>query len=234
MASYPKLAVTYEFIVNAQESYFVYHTNETMVTAIFVMEVSGQVKTVAWLESVQDWVPVMALPKAQCSAYYVCGSFSMCTENAFTFCSCLRGFSKKYEGNWLYGNPSGECARNARLQCGGNSSRNTEVDGFYSLAVAKLPDKAWSAVATGIDACKEACLNNCSCVAYFYGNSCSLWYGDLNNLVAPTDGSLGPSIIHIRLAASEFVSGSSKTSKALSVFALTGGAVIITLIVILK
>ncbi|PUZ55626.1 hypothetical protein GQ55_5G227600 [Panicum hallii var. hallii] len=232
MASYPKGSITYEFVVNDQESYFIYHTNETIATTMFVMEVSGQLKCVVWLESVQDWVPFLATPKAQCSVYFVCGSFAICTENAFTFCSCIRGFNKQYEGNWLYGNPRGGCRRNARLQCVANSSRNAEVDDFYALAVAKLPDKAWSAVAATADGCKQACLSNCSCAAYFYGGSCSLWYGDLINLVAPTDGSMGH-IIYIRVAASEFFSVSTKTGKALPIWALTSGTILVAVLVIL-
>ncbi|KAG2590411.1 hypothetical protein PVAP13_5NG262100 [Panicum virgatum] len=230
MASYPKELLAYEFVDNDQESYFIYHINETMLTAMFLMEVSGQVKGVAWLESVQDWVPFFAVPKAQCSVYYVCGSFAMCTENAFTFCSCLRGFNKQLEGNWLYGNPSGGCTRNARLQCGANSSKNAETDKFYTLAIANLPDKAWSVVDVSADGCKQACLDNCSCVAYFYGDNCSLWYGDLINLVSP-DGSTGH-IIHVKLAASEFFSASTKTGKAWVVWALIGGAILIVIIVI--
>lgn len=94
--------------------------------------------------------------------------------------------------------------RNTKLQYDGNSSSKTTADEFYALAVAKLPDKAWG-LATGTDGCKQACLNNCSCTAYSYAGGCSLWYGDLINLVAPADGSVGHSI-HIRLAASEFSS----------------------------
>ncbi|CAL4962424.1 unnamed protein product [Urochloa decumbens] len=232
MASYSKASLTYEFVANHQESYFTYHTNESIVTAIFIMGVSGQIKCVAWAESVQDWVPFLSMPKAQCGVYFVCGSFTMCTENALSFCSCLRGFSKQYEGNWLYGHPGGGCTRNARLQCGANRSRNAEVDKFYELAVANLPDKAWSVVASSADGCRQACLNNCSCVAYSYGASCSLWYGDLINLVSPTDSSTGHTI-YVRLAASEFLSGSTNTSKAMAVWASTGGAILIAVILII-
>lgn len=63
MAMYPKAALTCDFIVDDQKSYFVYRTNVSMVTAMFVMEVSGQVKTAAWAESVQDWVTFLAMPK---------------------------------------------------------------------------------------------------------------------------------------------------------------------------
>ncbi|TKW15610.1 hypothetical protein SEVIR_5G249301v4 [Setaria viridis] len=135
-------------------------------------------------------------------------------------------------GNWVYGNPRGGCTRNAKLQCVANSSRNAEVDGFYALAVAKLPDKTWSAVAATADGCKQACLSNCSCAAYFYADTCSLWYGDLFNLVAPTDGSI-KYIIYVRPAASELFSVSRKTSKALIVWALTGGTILVILGVLL-
>ena len=232
MASYPKELLAYEFEDNDQESYFMYHTNVTTTTAMFHMEVSGQVDAVTWIESVQDWAPFLSMPKAQCSVYFVCGSFAICTENAFTFCSCIRGFNKQYEGNWLYGNPRGGCRRNARLECVANRSRNAEVDDFYALAVTKMPDKAWSAVAATADGCKQACLSNCSCAAYFYGDNCSLWYGDLINLVAPIDGSTGHTI-YIRLAASEFLSVSTKTGNALPVWALTCGTVLVILGVLL-
>ncbi|XP_052165357.1 G-type lectin S-receptor-like serine/threonine-protein kinase At2g19130 [Oryza glaberrima] len=230
MALYPKEVLSYKFTVNNQESYFVYRTNASIATAMFIMEISGQVKTVVWMESKKDWVPFLALPKAQCAVYFLCGSFAMCTENAVTFCSCLRGFSKQYNGEWRYGNPSGGCMRNTKLQYDGNSSSKTTADEFYALAVAKLPDKAWG-LATGTDGCKQACLNNCSCTAYSYAGGCSLWYGDLINLVAPADGSVGHSI-HIRLAASEF-SSSTKTRKATVIGASTAGAILVTLIVII-
>ncbi|KAF0903892.1 hypothetical protein E2562_029975 [Oryza meyeriana var. granulata] len=231
MALYPKETLSYKFTVNNQESYFVYRTNASIATAMFIMEISGQVKTVVWMESRKDWVPFLALPKAQCNVYFVCGSFTMCTENAVTFCSCLRGFSKQYNGEWRYGNPSGGCMRNVELQCGGNSSRKTTADGFYALAVAKLPDKAWGLATVSTDGCKEACLNNCSCTAYSYAGGCSLWYGDLINLVAPADSSMGQSM-YIRLAASEF-SNPTKTRKAAVIGASTAGAILVTLIVII-
>ncbi|KAL6842636.1 hypothetical protein ACP4OV_027480 [Aristida adscensionis] len=234
MASYPKSLLNYQYVSNDQEDYFVYLTNEEKGTAMFVMEVSGQLKAVSWIETVQDWVPFLALPKAQCSVHFVCGSFAMCSENSFTFCSCVRGFTKQYEGDWLYGNPHEGCTRNARLQCGsnGSSSSKSEKDGFYALAVAMLPDKAWSVAATDSDGCKASCLNNCSCAAYHYSDHCSLWYGDLTNLVAPTDGLVGQNI-YVRLAASEF-SNTRKLSKAVIIGAGAGGAIIVTTIVIIS
>ncbi|KAL6842637.1 hypothetical protein ACP4OV_027481 [Aristida adscensionis] len=234
MASYPKSLLNYEYVSNDQQNYFVYLTNEEKGTAMFVMEVSGQVKAVAWMEAAQDWVPFLALPKAQCSVYFVCGSFAMCSENAFTFCSCVRGFSKQYEGDWLYGDPRGGCTRNARLQCGGNGSNSskTEMDRFYAVAVAKLPDKALGVAVTSSHGCKASCLNNCSCTAYHYGDHCSLWYGDLINLVAPADGSVAQNV-YIRLAASE-VSSSTKPRKAVVIGAAAGGAIIVTTIVIIS
>uniref|UniRef100_A0A0D9V3F7 non-specific serine/threonine protein kinase n=1 Tax=Leersia perrieri TaxID=77586 RepID=A0A0D9V3F7_9ORYZ len=192
---------------------------------------TGQVKGVVWMENREDWVPFLALPKAQCTVYFVCGSFSMCSENDVTFCRCLRGFNKQYNGEWRYGDPSGGCMRNTKLQCGGNSSRKTATDGFYALAVSKLPDKALSLATVSTDGCKEACLNNCSCTAYSYVGGCSLWYGDLINLVAPTDGSMGQSM-YIRLAASEF-SSSTKTRKAVVIAVSIAGAILATLIVII-
>jgi hypothetical protein len=58
------------------------------------MEVSGQVKGVAWVESARDWVPFFAVPKAQCSVYFVCGSFAICTENTFHFLQLPQRFQQ--------------------------------------------------------------------------------------------------------------------------------------------
>ncbi|KAF0903893.1 hypothetical protein E2562_029976 [Oryza meyeriana var. granulata] len=147
MALYPKSLLTYDYVNNEQENYFMYRTNESKIIAMFSMEIVGQVKAVSWMESAQDWVPFLAMPKAQCSVYLVCGTFSICTENAFTFCSCIRGFSQQYGGDRLYGNSSEGCTRNVGLPCAGNSSRKEKVDGFYALAVANFPDNAWSVAA---------------------------------------------------------------------------------------
>lgn len=230
MALYPKSLLTYDYVNNDQENYFMYQNNESKITAMFSMETAGQVKAASWMESVQDWVPFLAMPKAQCGVYSVCGSFAICSENAFTFCSCLRGFSKQYGGDGPYGTPTEGCTRNVRLQCDSTSLRKENVDGFFALAVAKLPDNAWSTAAASVNGCKQDCLNNCSCTAYAYSEGCSLWYGELINLVSPADGSLAQSI-YIRLAASEFPSPT-KTRKALIIGAATVGGILVAAIVL--
>uniref|UniRef100_A0A0E0JLN5 Receptor-like serine/threonine-protein kinase n=1 Tax=Oryza punctata TaxID=4537 RepID=A0A0E0JLN5_ORYPU len=234
MALYPKSLLTYEYVNNEQENYFMYRTNESKIVAMFSMEVVGQVKAVSWMESAQDWVPFLAMPKAQCTVYLVCGTFSICTENAFTFCSCIRGFSQQYGGDRLYGNLTEGCMRNVGLPCAGNrsnSSKKAKVDGFYALAVANLPNNAWSVAAASDNECKHNCLNNCTCTAYSYSDTCSLWYGDLINLVSPTDSSPGQSI-YIRLAASEF-SSPTKTKKALVTGTVIVGGIFVLSIVLI-
>jgi hypothetical protein len=62
------------------------------------------------------------------------------------------------------------------------------------------------ASAASADDCELACLGNCSCTAYAYNGSCSLWHEALINLQDTSGTGTGGGAIMIRLAASEFTS----------------------------
>lgn len=83
-----------------------------------------------------------------------------------------------------------------------SSTRQEEEDRFYRTDNVRLPDGPHvAAQAASRSGCEAACLNNCSCLAYSYNGTCSLWHTDLMNLQEDPDNK-GNSIF-IRLPASE-------------------------------
>ncbi|CAK9181283.1 unnamed protein product [Ilex paraguariensis] len=83
----------------------------------------------------------------------------------------------------------------------------------------KLPDTSYFLVnktAVNPVECKEACLSNCSCVAYAKTevSGCVVWFGDLLDIRVYNEGGQD---LYIRMAASEL--GSSNKSKRTAVIA---------------
>jgi len=80
-------------------------------------------------------------------------------------------------------------------------SSRYEEDRFYVTNNVRLPEGSQAVQATNMSDCEVACLHNCSCLAYSYNGTCSLWYNDLMNLQQDLDNK-GDNIF-IRLPASE-------------------------------
>ncbi|XP_059076980.1 G-type lectin S-receptor-like serine/threonine-protein kinase At2g19130 [Cryptomeria japonica] len=144
-------------------------------------------------------------PRDQCIVYGVCGANAACidyrqlnahvTGNANDTCTCLQGFSPQN---------SHACP----LQC----SLTNSNDGFLEVKDKLLADDeaaAYSKEQT-LSGCQLACLNNCSCMAFWLSSSslpvCRLWFGDLMNV----RDSPGGQPFYLRLAASELQGSTSK------------------------
>lgn len=112
-------------------------------------------------------------------------------------CQCLRGFIPAHK------NPSAGCMRRTALQCGDKSS--DREDRFLRIhdMTRPLGDKVLKL--PGIEECKLACLNNCSCTAYAHNSSsaCSSWYGELFGLDQLSKSNPNGTTLFIKLAASE-------------------------------
>ncbi|XP_047059681.1 G-type lectin S-receptor-like serine/threonine-protein kinase At2g19130 isoform X1 [Lolium rigidum] len=225
---YPNSLYTFDYIDGANESYAVYGVKGGGLITRFVMDVTGVINVVMWSDSAKDWLVTLSKPHAQCDVYSLCGSFSVCTENAFSSCSCLRGFSEQYQGQWSQGDHTQGCRRNIALQGSSNGSRS---DKFYTMVDVELPSNAQNIVAaTSNRNCEFACLSSHDCTAYSFSGSCSLWYRDLINLQdlnSAATGTKGGSI-QIRLAASEF--SNNKNTKKLAII-ITIATIGVTLIV---
>ncbi|KAJ0983577.1 hypothetical protein J5N97_011832 [Dioscorea zingiberensis] len=190
-----------------KEKYVAYFVQANNIISRVIMDVSGQLKMLTWVEITQQWTQFWFAPKAQCQVIALCGPFGVCNEHSSSYCICINGFSQRSPKDWDLSDHSGGCVRNTKLQCAGNTSAaKVEKDVFFQMSIVRLPDSGQNIqTETSADGCELACLNNCSCTAYSYGSKCTLWYGDLLNLQDQYVGSDGGTL-YIRLAASELPS----------------------------
>ncbi|KAK7272328.1 hypothetical protein RJT34_28847 [Clitoria ternatea] len=195
----------FTFVSNENESYFTYSMYNSSIISRFVMDVSGQIKQLSWLEPTQQWNLFWSQPRKQCEVYAFCGSFGSCTENSMPYCSCVSGFEPKSLSDWNLEDHSGGCQRKTKLQCENSNPSNGDKDRFLAIPNMALPKHAQS-VGSGIAGeCESTCLNNCSCTAYAYdSNGCSIWIGDLLNLQQLSSDDSSGETLYLKLAASEF------------------------------
>ncbi|CAL5391331.1 unnamed protein product [Camellia sinensis] len=209
-SSVPEMRTHYVFnfsyLDNENESYFTYSLYDPSIIFRFIMDISGQVQELTWLESTKQWNFFWAQPRQQCEVYDFCGQYGICNNIIQPFCNCLTGFNPKSLNDWNLSDFSGGCVRRTELQCGNSTAANQEKDRFWEISNSKLPEfPQFVAVGSAAD-CESSCLNNCSCTAYSYdSNECSIWIGKLMNM---QDG--GGNTLYLRLASSEFPKPKSK------------------------
>ena len=89
--------------------------------------------------------------------------------------------------------------RSTTLGCAGGGGN----DSFVAISDVRLPSDSETVRAKSVQECRLACLSNCSCTAYAFGDKCSIWKGDLLNInkLLP-DERLG-NYLYLKLAASE-------------------------------
>ncbi|KAK6792639.1 hypothetical protein RDI58_011720 [Solanum bulbocastanum] len=167
---------------------------------------SGELQISMWVENRQEWQDILSTSVDTCDNYGTCGAYGSCNNTLTPSCSCLDTFVPKDPNNWATKNWSSGCVRRKPLNC-------QNGDGFLKYSSIKLPDTqySWFDVSMTLGECKQACLGNCSCMAYSNldirngGTGCLLWYGDLINIRELPGGQ----DIYIRVATSEL--GSKKT-----------------------
>ncbi|KAL4620278.1 hypothetical protein ACB092_06G141700 [Castanea dentata] len=185
----PKMSANFiynfSYVSNENESYFTYSLYDPSIISGFVMDISGQIQQLSWMESTKQWNLLWSQPKIQCEVYAFCGPFDF----------------------------SAGCARKTSLQCGNDSLANGKRDKFWEMPNMKLPDHPQTVAVGNSSECESACLNNCSCTAYAYGDHCSIWIGDLLNLQQLTSSNTYGGTLYLKLAASELSSNFSDENK---------------------
>ncbi|XP_044465925.1 G-type lectin S-receptor-like serine/threonine-protein kinase At2g19130 [Mangifera indica] len=203
----------FNYHTDENESYFIYSLKNTSpIISRFLLDVTGQVKQMNWLESTNSWLQVWAQPRQNCEVYAICGAFGRCTEESLSFCDCLQGFEPSSEQDWNLQDYSGGCARKTQLQCQNNSVANGKKDKFVANSNMVLPKNPQSVpVGSGVE-CERTCLNDCSCTAYAYEDSqCSVWFQNLLGVRQLGQGASDGKTLFIKLAPSEFSSPKSET-----------------------
>ncbi|XP_068667595.1 G-type lectin S-receptor-like serine/threonine-protein kinase At2g19130 isoform X2 [Aristolochia californica] len=199
----------FNFTENAESKYFTYSLYETSIISRFVMDVSGQIIQVTWLDTA--WNLFWSQPRDHCDVYSLCGAFGNCDQTEQSFCKCLRGFKPRSMNEWNSSDWSSGCIRNTPLQCENSSLARGDRDGFSVMPKMQLPENSKTLTVENAESCKLACLDKCSCTAYAYGTEgCLYWNGDLQNLRQLSEGDSKAADLYIRLAASELQNPRSK------------------------
>ncbi|KAG2689732.1 hypothetical protein I3760_09G152800 [Carya illinoinensis] len=147
-----------------------------------VVEEPGIAKRSTWHKT--SWVMFWSAPNETCDYYQECGPNSYCDPyNPGKFeCKCLPGFEPLINTSDSYRRDgSSGCERNPGV------SRCKNGEGFVTLAHVKVPDTSLARVdmSLSLEECKQACLKNCSCMAYTSANEtkggigCLTWHGSL-------------------------------------------------------
>ncbi|XP_064971917.1 receptor-like serine/threonine-protein kinase SD1-8 isoform X2 [Musa acuminata AAA Group] len=207
MVSYNKISA--QFFVDATQVVYVFHTIDASIVSRVVMNHSGKVERLLWVDDSKFWNPIWYAPMDPCDTIFPCGPNAVCDTSRPLLCGCPQGFQPKNPTNWEFRDGSDGCVRKSEVDC-----RNG-TDGFVLVSGAKLPDTSSSTVewvGTTLDQCRAKCLKNCSCTAYAQanisgsGSGCLLWSTNLTDL--RVFGSGGQDL-YVRAAAADLDSESS-------------------------
>ncbi|XP_057967876.1 G-type lectin S-receptor-like serine/threonine-protein kinase At2g19130 [Malania oleifera] len=222
---YTSIQFNYSYVTNEIESYFTYSYSNTSIKSRTVVDLSGQVKQLSWLETTQQWYLFWTQPRQQRAVYALCGPSGICDENTDKICSCLPGFIPSSQKNWNSSDWSEGCKRNANLQCGNNAS-NSRKDQFLPIRNVRLPVNPQELQAKSLGECELACLSNCSCTAYVHDNGgCSIWIEDLLNLQQFSKFDNNGKTLFVRLASSEFPAHSGSKEEVAGIVARSAAVV---------
>ncbi|KAI5331023.1 hypothetical protein L3X38_021149 [Prunus dulcis] len=216
-----KHGVDFNFVTKQDEVYYSFSLQNKLELEYSGLTVSpnGDVQQITWVESTKMWNIFQYPAKDQCDSYGECGPFGICDTNASPVCKCVRGFQPKNLEAWNLGNGFDGCVRKRELRC--------TKDKFLRLRSVKLPESGGAFVDgdMSLEACKEKCLENCSCSAYCNmeitngGRGCVMWFGELMDMRVYADGGQD---LYVRLAPSEIGGDGKETLAVIIVVAIVG------------
>lgn len=152
-----------------------------------------------------NWEVPFKAPANLCEIYGACGPFGLCVSSVPLKCKCFKGFVPKSTDEWKKGNWTGGCGRRTELFCHGNSTGKS-ANGFHPVPSIKPPDFYKFVSSVDVEACRQSCLHNCSCLAFAYisGIGCLVWNQELIDIMQFSEGG---ELLFIRLASSELGMG---------------------------
>ncbi|RZS20848.1 hypothetical protein BHM03_00053408 [Ensete ventricosum] len=193
-----------QFVVDATQVVYVFHMIDASIVARAVMNYSGTLQRLGWVDNSKIWNTLWYAPGDRCDPIFPCGPNAVCDISKSLLCSCPQGFQQKNPTNWVFRDYTDGCLRPTEVDC-----RNG-TDGFALVSRAKLPDTSSSTVewvGTTLDQCRAKCLKNCSCTAYAQANisgsgtGCILWSTNLTDL--KVFDSIGGQDLYVRAAAAD-------------------------------
>ncbi|XP_047084605.1 receptor-like serine/threonine-protein kinase SD1-8 [Lolium rigidum] len=195
--------LTFRFASTPEEAYYRYEVDGgSDVLTRFVLNCSGQIQRLVWIDMTRSWSVFWSYPMDECDGYRACGPYGVCSVARSPMCGCAAGFQPRFPKEWELRDGSGGCARRTEINCTGG-------DGFDTLRNMKLPESANATVdgTLTLEECRVSCLKNCACRAYASANvsspagkGCFMWTGDLLDMRQFENGGQD---LFVRLAASD-------------------------------
>ncbi|KAI3675437.1 hypothetical protein L1987_85027 [Smallanthus sonchifolius] len=176
----PNPFYSFTFVVNQREIYYQYNLIDTSVITRLVLQPSGRIERLLWIDNKQEWNLYLTRQNDLCDQYAVCGPFGSCNIGKSPVCECLKGFEPTSPDQWKITDWSEGCRHTIPLDC-------KPGEGFNKYSKLKLPDTrgSWYNETMTLVECEKMCKRNCSCTAYTTsnisgtGSGCLLWFGDL-------------------------------------------------------
>jgi hypothetical protein len=190
----PSSITNYSFVNNQDETFIVFSVTDPITISRFILNESGYTQHLTSSDQGRTWNVHWYNPQyPPCDYYGLCGAGSNCILSIEFQCTCLPGFEPKYRQEWYAGNGSRGCKRIRGM------SICQKGDRFEKVARVKVPDTSMSRVDMNLDleACKNRCLRDCSCMAYTSAYSdtnegakgCLTYHGEMMDTRSyPSDG----------------------------------------------
>ena len=90
----------YSYFINKDESYFNYSLYNSSIISRVVLDVSGQIKQMTWIEDTHQWKLFWSQPRTQCQVYAYCEPSRICNLDSYEYCEYLPGFEPRSPRNW--------------------------------------------------------------------------------------------------------------------------------------
>ncbi|XP_009369833.2 LOW QUALITY PROTEIN: G-type lectin S-receptor-like serine/threonine-protein kinase At1g11410 [Pyrus x bretschneideri] len=181
------------FVNNQDEIAVQWTVLDPSIHSVITIDGSGTLNQLSWQDQQHQWVSLWSAPLDSCDSYGKCGQFGNCnpyTNSGFN-CTCYPGYEPTSPQDWDLRDGTDGCKRPQ-----GSPSMCRNGEGFVKLENVKVPDTSSIKLENNLslEACKEECLNNCSCLAYASadvrngGTGCMTWYRDLMDTKQFTEG----------------------------------------------
>ncbi|KAK8643887.1 hypothetical protein V6N13_013164 [Hibiscus sabdariffa] len=218
----------FNFVSGSDTAYLTYQLYRKDLISRFTLDATGRLTQVLWSDN--EWSLLNNQPGQPCDVSKYCGANSSCSNSNLSspFCRCLPGFEPSSAELWNKGDFKEGCSRINHLKCD-MERPGTAEDGFHKLSNVKLPRNQQTRVVQSFRECRSACSSYCSCSGFSYTNrNCSIWSGNLINLLQlPADDVSGANF-YLKLAASDL--GTNKSTSNIRRTIIVSVAVPITTI----
>ncbi|XP_017978702.1 PREDICTED: G-type lectin S-receptor-like serine/threonine-protein kinase At4g27290 isoform X1 [Theobroma cacao] len=216
------------FVSNTELIYYSFENLDKNTISRFVLNQSGVVEHVTWNDRRGEWAVIMIMQTVRCDEYALCGPNGFCDINRDSVCYCPFGFTPRVPRDWNALDWSEGCVARTSWNC-------SSATKFFKFTGLKLPDHSEILDSNSMmsrSECEQACLRNCSCVAYakVEVSGCVMWFGSLIDVRQYSREEYGKDL-YVRMDASEFESNKNVKRRAviISISVASGVLLLMTL-----